>query len=120
MGQNGGSFGDDLLNVVTNAATGGLFSFKDGKFGMDGWLSEGFSELTGVNTAKDALFQQKQALDAEVQRREQELQDQLSQNERRDRQASNAGASRATTNSNFNPAINSAATAAMERDFLGL
>lgn len=113
--------GDGLLNLVTQIGTGGLIGFSDGKFGQ-GWsgnaIDEGVGEVTGRNVAREGLYQQQRALEAEVARREEELQNQMRQNQNMDIQASNAaGALRTGSNRST---VTNAANTALERDFLGL
>lgn len=123
MGQSGGNFFDELANVVTNVATIGLVGYEGGgKFGQGGltnMVDEGIGEVTGRNASRDALWQQRVDMEKEVARRQSEMDAQIARRGQDDLAASNAaGAMR--TNSNSNRSITSAASAAMERDFLGL
>lgn len=118
-GGGGKSILDDVVNVATNWATLGTIGYEGGRFGqgaITNMVDEGIGEVTGRNASRDALYEQRRTLDAEVARRQQEMQDQLTRREQDDLSASNAAGNMAQR---FGSAIRSGGVTG-NRDFLGL
>lgn len=122
MSSSGGkSVVDDVINVATNWATLGTIGYEgDGRFGqgiLTNAADEAIGEVTGRNASRDALYEQRRTLDAEVARRQQEMRDQLTRREQDDLSASNAAGNMAQR---FGSAIRSGGGITGNRDFLGL
>lgn len=119
-GGGGKSILDDVANVFTNVATLGTVGYEGGgRFGQ-GMLTnaadEAIGEVTGRNASRDALYEQRRTLDAEVAQREQQMRDELTRREQDDLSASNAAGNMAQR---FGSAIRSGGVTG-NRDFLGL
>lgn len=118
-GGGGKSILDDVANVFTNVATLGMVGYEGGRFGQ-GMLTnaadEAIGEVTGRNASRDALYEQRRTLDAEVAQREQQMRDELMRREQDDLSASNAAGNMAQR---FGSAIRSGGVTG-NRDFLGL
>ena len=122
MGSGGGGGGIDLGeigNILTNTLSMGLAGYKDGKF-EEGFLSEGIGELTGRNTAREALYQQNVQIDKEVQRRQQEMTDQVERQRQNELQGSQAAGRTNSPTPGTKRSFTNGTTIDMERDFLGL
>lgn len=121
MSSGGGDNGilDSVANVFTNVATLGMVGYEGGRFGQ-GMLTnaadEAIGEVTGRNASRDALYEQRRTLDAEVAQREQQMRDELMRREQDDLSASNAAGNMAQR---FGSAIRSGGVTG-NRDFLGL
>ena len=120
--------GTRAIDASTQTASGGLVSYREGKFGVGPWaeagwqaLDEGLGEITGRNMMRDQAWQDQIRIENERKEREKELQLQRQQAASQDMIASLAAGqnslprigSGARRGLSFDPQI-------MERDFLGL
>lgn len=121
-GGGGKSILDDVVNVATQVSTFGTIGYEGGRFGQGMWTNaadEAIGEVTGRNASRDALYEQRRTLDAEVARRQQEMQDQLTRRGQDDLAASNAAGGSRFGSSPMSGGRNGSVTQA-PRDFLGL
>jgi hypothetical protein len=114
-----------IANIATQAATGGMAGFENGRIKKGIQLraaDEGLGEITGRNLKRQALNESREAVKQEELRREQDAADQRVQNERMDRSASmGAQAVRASAQSRASGGTTiTNKTLGSNSDFLGL
>lgn len=121
-GGTGSGFLDDILNIKTQIGTFGLVGYGDEGF-RAGVTTEGVKEVTGVNAAEEANALAREQFEQESAQLQQDRDNALEQNRRRQTQASNAaGAVRNASNRNTSATTSRPNTnlGNAETDFLGL